>query len=698
MDEYRVIRKTPLLRILFIFIPGIVIAYYFSDFISAYIFLLSALTFILLTILVFLIAVGKGRNILDFVIHILVLNISVLITTYVLPRVEVIPESQHIKTAIVCNSPQLRKKSILIPSKIALQNEFGTTRLYKINIYSNYDSALYKNLSPGDNIIFLEPITRIKNYGNPFEFDLVHAMASKGIFYQAWVKSGEFEIVKINSVKAKFLRGIEKIKKSINDQTGRYIKNSDAKALIIAFITGDRQLISDEMQDAYVHAGVIHILSVSGLHIGIIFMVFNFLLKSMDKNRRLKILKTIIILFAVWFYAVLSGLSPSVTRSALMFSLITIGLSFRRDISFYNILAASALIMLLFNPLQLFDIGFQLSYLAVAGIVFFQPRFNKLFSFSNSVANYIYQLFIVSFAAQIATFPLLLFYFNQFPVYFWLANLFVIPLTFILMMLIVAFLFTSYIPVLGVIFGFLCSITAWLLNSSVMLIENFPGSIIQGIYISKIEIFLIFTFIVAITIWLEVKRSGGLIAGMFILNLFIISSIIQNYKDNHKETLTIYNTAEVATLSLFTHSGNYIFSDAFDERLLLKVTYSCSNHWKRFSNNEICIQPFDSIPARLPVRCNNLKADNLIINLNGKSKMIILDQHISVLSDSIFSSNDILFVAGNFLPPNKRIEVKEIVLSPGLNRCNSEKWVNYSQVNEIGYFNIKQEGAYSIEL
>lgn len=699
MNEYHILRKTPILRFLFIFIVGIVLTKRYSDFISNYSFLIISVSCILFFLFFITLYFKSSGRLSDIVIPILVLNISVLITLNTLPsEINVDSVNEKYQHAEIYKYPELRKNSMLIPAKIKLKTRLGTYQYFKINIYTNSDSVLLHNIATGEKIYFRGSINKIKNYGNPYELDMELAMASKGIFFQAWVKSEDILLRNKSRIGFNFSLIIENIRHGIEKQVDKYVKNPDSRALIMAFITGDRQDITDEMENAYIHAGVIHILSVSGLHIGIIFMIFHFLLRPMDKNRKLKIIKTLLIISAVWFYALISGLSTSVTRSALMFSLISIGLSFRRDISFYNILAASALFMLFFNPLQLYDVGFQLSYLAVAGIVFFQPRLNNLFGFSNTVLNYIYQLLIVSLSAQLATFPLLLYYFHQFPVYFWLANLLVIPVTFVLMMLIVVFLITSFIPISGLVFGIVCSWIAWILNKTVILFENIPGSMIERIFISKAEVILIFLLIATLTYWLETKRFRGLVFGLAIINLFIVLKLSTYQSSSEKEFLIVYNTPGATVLGFKAGSGFVLFSDNIDENSLSKIKFHCNGHWNHNSRKELNVLPFDSILYQFPARQTVPGNGNYIFGINDSSKIILMDKHLSEFPGTPLTSDGILIVAGNFWPPRINKDFSKIVLSPGMNRFYAANWEKYAKENKIDLFNIKKEGAFVLGL
>jgi competence protein ComEC len=698
MNQHLFLKKTPFMRFLFIFILGIFFTYSFFDLSSQSVSLLFAFILFILIVLVVLSYRNKWQ-LADFVFLVLIFGTSVMTTSLSMPDSHISFDEDKVYSAKVCDNPQLKNKSLLLPATVFLPESSSRLKKYRINIYTAKDSILARKFLVGREIYFKGKIERIKNYGNPGEFDYVKFMASKGIFFQVWVKDSDIVFSDFDSSRVRFILLLNKIRKSVLTQIEKYIKNNDSKALVLAFVTGDRTLISDEMRDAYVHAGVVHILSVSGLHIGIIFMVFNFLLKSFNQNQKLKIIKTLLIILVVWFYALISGLSSSVTRSAVMFTLISIGQTFRRDISFYNIMAASAFIMLLFNPLQLFDIGFQLSYLAVLGIVYFQPRLSLLFCFSSKIGNYIYQLLIVSFAAQLATFPLIVFYFNQFSVYFWLANLFVIPLTFVLMVLIVVFMITSFIPLFGNLLGILNSAVAWILNKIVLLVDNLPGSVLDGIYVSNGMVILIFGLIVAIAIWLEYKKSKALILGLAICGLMLLISIVESKKLSTENALIFFNTPGQSTFGVFSNSSkNYIFSSANEDNSLQSVRSVCKNYWKRINNkNEPTVVSLDSVSTCFSGKKDSY-TENAILRFNNKTKVLVYNHFVHILPDSAFGVDEVVLVSGNFPPPTKSVQAKFVVLSSEMNYYFTSQWEKYLLENKIQYHTIRQDGAYVIKL
>src|SRR5690606_19594565 len=218
-------------------------------------------------------------------------------------------------------------------------------------------------------------------------------------------------------------RMVEKLDRSFQD--------TDALAIASALVLGYQNQISQETLDTFSITGTIHVLSVSGLHVGIVFVVFSSLLFWM-KNKKWKIIKAMILICLIWGYALITGLSSSVLRASIMISFGIIAFSFSRKGNIYNIIAASAFFLLLYNPHFISGIGFKLSYLAVLGIVFLYPKINTFFNIKNRFLSAIWSSSAISIAAQIATFPLVLYYFHFFPVYFLPANvLIILPASFV---------------------------------------------------------------------------------------------------------------------------------------------------------------------------------------------------------------------------------------------------------------------------
>ncbi len=303
-----------------------------------------------------------------------------------------------------------------------------------------------------------------------------------------------------------------------------------------------------------------HVLAVSGLHVAIIYMIIAFLLKPLDKNKNTRLFKILVIIGFLWFYGLLSGLSPSVMRSCAMFSFIVIGENLNRQTNTYNTLAASALTLILLNPLILFDVGFQLSYFAVISIVFFQPLFAGLLTTKNKIIRYIYDLFIVSLVAQIGTTPLSIYFFHQFPTYFLISNFLTVPVSGIVLYIAFAFFALYPIPYLSDLLTITMKLSVRFMNSSVKMIEELPGSVIEKIWISDASFILIYVLIIATTCFIILKRAKYLFISLTAILILISIKCHEKYTQNKQNVLIIYNNYKEPLISFISNNKHYYYS------------------------------------------------------------------------------------------------------------------------------------------
>ena len=215
---------------------------------------------------------------------------------------------------------------------------------------------------------------------------------------------------------------------TINSKLKNYRFSPDELAIINALVLGQKQDISSEIYDSYTDSGAIHILAVSGLHVGIILLIITFILKPLKQIKHGNLLVILCSIILLWLYAFLTGFSPSVIRATAMFTLVSIAINLKRKTNTYNTLIGSILIILIFQPQFLFDVGFQLSYVAVFSIVAFQPLIANLWHPKYKLTNLYWQTFTVTLSAQFGIIPLSVYYFHQIPGLFWLSNLIIIPL------------------------------------------------------------------------------------------------------------------------------------------------------------------------------------------------------------------------------------------------------------------------------
>ena len=335
-------------------------------------------------------------------------------------------------SAIVADQPIIKEKSIQLDCRI---NSIGNLKqrnnqIEKVRLYFEKDS---NNLFPnvGDSVIFYGKLDKIRNAGNPGEFDYARYMEYQGIWYTGFINKANFRLGS-NSGKLKLKRFSTHIQQQLIKNFTKYNIQNDELAVLSALAAGNRNYLEEELRESYAAAGAIHVLAVSGLHVGILYLILTLIFGRRNQRKYFRLFRVIVILCIIWLYALITGLSSSVLRAAFMFTLFLIGKNLNRQIDNYNMLFASALLILIIYPFELFKVGFQFSYLAVLGILYFQPKLQNILLFRNGIIDRIWQLFTVSIAAQLTTFPLSIYYFHQFPVYFWLTNMLVIPIVWLI--------------------------------------------------------------------------------------------------------------------------------------------------------------------------------------------------------------------------------------------------------------------------
>jgi competence protein ComEC len=253
--------------------------------------------------------------------------------------------------------------------------------------------------------------------------------STKGIYHQTFVRDRDWKLMSAQAPKRNFF---EQLRTDAKNTIAGWPMQSEAKQIMYALVLGDRSDLDPHLRQQYANAGVVHILAVSGLHVGVLYLLISLIFQKLLSGRAWRF-QAFITLAVLWSYALMTGLSPSVWRAATMFSLLSVGVQIGRITNIYSTLAASAFILLILDSSLLFSPGFQLSYAAVFGIVRYQPIIAECWEPKSKWMNYAWQLASVSLAAQLVTMPFTLVYFGQFPTYFLLANLLILPLLSVIM-------------------------------------------------------------------------------------------------------------------------------------------------------------------------------------------------------------------------------------------------------------------------
>ncbi len=443
--------------------------------------------------------------------------------------------------ARVAGTPDERERNwrvVIEPIACISQGEIKRNK-GKLLVWFEKDS-LAGTLSSGDRVVLPNRVNAIRNYGNPFEFDYKAYMMHMGIGGEIWAPSGSWFVTSEGGG-----GGMRNYASRLRERLLGVMRDGGIKekeyAVAGALILGYRGGLDRELRDAYAASGAMHILAVSGLHVGIIYMVVLWFLHIFRKNGYYRFIRPAVIVLVIWLYAFLTGLSPSVTRSATMFSFVAAGLSIGRPAAIFNTLASSALFQLLLNPSLLFLAGFQLSYAAVAGIVLYQPAIYSLARFRNIIAGRIWALTTVSIAAQLAIFPLIIYHFNNFPNLFLLTNLFAVPLAVIILYSGLAFIGFSFIPLMGSLFAEVLNTSIALLNYLTGTVGSLSFSQTDGIYVTLPGVLVIYGVLIMVTCFLFLRKPVFLFCAMILAGTGLLLRAEHSFRRSGQQVFIVYN-------------------------------------------------------------------------------------------------------------------------------------------------------------
>jgi competence protein ComEC len=413
----------------------------------------------------------------------------------------------------------------------------------------------------------------IENKGNPGEFDLKTYWKTKGIYGMFFIKSKDFQVVK--TIQSSYLtQSIRKAQEVCSTILSKYLSGQEL-GIAQALILGDKSMLDNEIRSAFTATGSMHILAVSGLHIGLILQLLLALIKLGAKwvNRSTAILFVILLL---WFYALMTGFSPSVIRAVFMFSVLTLTQMKGLQTSSINSLFFTAFVIVLWKPMYLFDIGFQLSYLAMLGIFLFYPKIAGIWKPSNKILHYLWEGTAIGFAAQVATTPLTLYYFHQFPNYFAVANLGLMGLSSIVLGAGIFILLTHKIPLLGKLNGLILLYAVYWMFRLIQWIETWPGALVYGFEI-QIILIPILLFNASILFLGDLKKNYWKINALHFL-FFLGWISYQRFLNSSSAHFCILNENKL-TLILKKGERSWCFYDSENPQ---KIEFSAMNYQKLF--------------------------------------------------------------------------------------------------------------------
>ena len=488
---------------------------------------------------------------------------------------EEILQENHYWMITLTGHPQEKERSVKCVGKIE-GNIDGESVKQKVVFYFQKSERAFL-LQMGDVLVLKTQFSKIEPPKNPFSFHYQRYMLRRGITHTAYVPNHQWELLE-HSLKQPLIQLSGKLQRFFALQFLKNGLHGDEYSIITAILLGNDDTMDPSLRRSYSATGVSHILCVSGMHVGIIFMILNFLLKPLAFHRTGRFAKALILLLAIWLYAHITGLAPSVQRAATMFTFVTFGTMLHRNCNVFHSISASLLLLLLINPFLIFEMGFQLSYLAVLGIVWLQKAFTSVWKPKSKIVSYFWELATVSMAAQIATGPIAVYHFGQFPNYFLPSNLFVIMLSFVIVATGVTLLAFSFSSLLASWVGKLLYFEIKSMNSIIFFMEGLPGAVTTHISLSLLQVFLIYGFIILLFLLLKYRKKPYYWTILIIILLFTSSSAYHNVHCRNESSVTTYQIQKKMAINFNYRGKSVLLHNFIQDKNDKDYQFSIYNH------------------------------------------------------------------------------------------------------------------------
>ena len=586
----------------------------------------------------------------------------------------------------VLERPKSFKTEALVTSMICGKNKLEVTG--KIFLYFSKDTQA-DSLAYGDQLLLQTTLQPIHNSGNPGAFNYRRYAAFQQVYHTAFLKNGEW--VRLSHRNANPLQTfIFYLRKQVVGILQKnIIADKNITGIAEALLIGYKEDLDKDLVQAYSNAGVVHIIAISGLHLGLIYMMLVWICARIPFVKKNRISKVLIVLGSLWLFSLLTGASASVLRSAVMFTCIIIGKEFFRQASIYNSLAASACMLLCYNPYLLWDVGFQLSYLAIIGIVALQKPILRLFTFKNKFLFKIWEMLAVTVAAQVATFPVCIYYFHQFPNLFFITNLIAVPLSTVILFAEILLICVAWIPWISIMTGKLIAGMVWSMNALIGFCNGLPFSVTDHIYADPLSTWLLYGLLFFGAGWLIYRLQSylwiTLVCGLFFTSVKLYASI----KTSRQKMMIVYQVPRHQAID-FIHGNRFHFIG--DSSL---VTDGLLKH-------------FHLKPARIALQASKQTTQlpgfyqkNQGLQFFGK-KILVIDKSVSVESNQPQLMVDVLLLSKNakvnIAELTRVIRPKMIVMDASNSLWKIVGWKKDCDELALPCFSVPEQGAFVLDL
>ncbi|MGV3504111.1 MAG: ComEC/Rec2 family competence protein [Adhaeribacter sp.] len=471
-------------------------------------------------------------------------------------------------------------------------------------------------LAYGDLLLVQGAPQEVKPPGNPGQFDYRRYLAYQQTYHQHYRYPGQYLVIgtaRVSPVVAASVRARD----YLDRQLRRYLPSERDYGVATALVLGIKDYLPDDLKNTYAQTGTMHVLAVSGLHVALLFYVLQLLTSRWGQGRSGRLAAFALLLAVTWFYAFVTALSASVLRAVLMFSFIQAAKAFRLPSNIYNTLAAAAFGLLVYDPYLLVDVGFQLSFLAVYGIVYAQPRIYRLLAVNNLAGDYVWKLVSTSLAAQLAVLPLSLYYFHQFPVYFLVANVVAVTLSNLALLLGFGLLAAAGVPALATLLGTAIAALLQGMNACSEALLRLPGAVVSGITLSSAQAWLFYAGMALLALFMLRRRLfllAGCSAGVLVCSALELAEAGQQRR---QALFVVYQVRGATALGFIRGRQAVLLADSAFYARPRNFQYVVQPHWVQRGVRHM---QFDTLSARtLPgLAARRLPDGNLLLSWQGQ--------------------------------------------------------------------------------
>lgn len=604
-------------------------------------------------------------------------------------------KQREVYHAILKDNPQAKEKSMLCQAYVIdCMKPSGNTFVEKdVLLYLAHDS-LSRELCTGDELVFYGKVASPHNNGNPYEFDYAGFLRHKGVSGTAYIPSGYWKLVGHDSRKtlkqlALFCR--ERLLAQYRDLGF----DKDEFAVLAALTVGYKEELSKEVRESFLVAGASHVLALSGLHIGILSCLLGILLNGLLGKHSCNKTKGIITVLILWMFAFVSGLSPSVVRAVIMFSLIVLaGICNKRSVTL-NVVGFAAFVMLLYNPFYLYDVGFQLSFVAVISIILFLPWLEKKIEVKNRFLKKAWQITAVSIVVQIGTLPIVLLNFSRFPVYSLLANIPVLLLVSLILLFSIVMLVIGFLPVLQLLLADLLSGLVKALNYITSFVEHLPGAVINDINFLGADVvvcyIILFVFLLK---GVNGTRVRTIVLGALIPFIGLFHAVDYTNTTVKHPSILFYHSSACPTVH-FIQGNGVSYLQMADCNAIDKLKYATEGFWRRKRIDKPAVMPQD-------YEERNIWTHNGISGFCGHTVCMVKDDKWKNKISDVPLSIDYLYLCKGYKGRVKELlpvfRIKTVILDASLSEFRLELLKKECRRLGLDYVSLADNGALEVNI